>query len=169
MQPLEGRDKTKSPFTNITTSSSERVLSLSIAFLLARKNDLFADVEFYCFCCIISTRTINRCCVRYRRYYGGGFSSVWQRDRVHPDNNQDERMSCLQHCFLRKFLASNLDWWTARYVLWRHSSVGMMIGLRTGRNGVRFPAGTTDTSLRKPNQSPIQCITGVVSSERGNG
>jgi len=47
----------------------------------------------------------------------------------------------------------------------RHSSVGMMIGLRAERNGVRFPAGTTDISLRRPNQSPIRCITGVVSSE----
>jgi len=37
MRPLEWRDKPKSPFTNITTSSSERVLPVSIAFLLARK------------------------------------------------------------------------------------------------------------------------------------
>jgi len=41
----------------------------------------------------------------------------------------------------------------------------MMIGLRAERNGVRFPAGKTGISVRRPNQSPIQCIMGVVSSE----
>ena len=88
---------------------------------------------------------------------------------MHSENNKDERVSCLQHCFLKTFLASNLDIRTARYVLCRHSSVGMMIRLRAGRNGVRFPAGTTDISLRKPNQSPIQCITGFVSWEGEGG
>ena len=43
----------------------------------------------------------------------------------------------------------------------------MTIRLRAGRNGVRFPAGTTDISLRRPNQPPIRCITGVVSCEGG--
>jgi hypothetical protein len=38
----------------------------------------------------------------------------------------------------------------------------MMISLRAGRNGVQFPAGTTDIFFRRPNQSPIQCVTGVV-------
>jgi hypothetical protein len=45
----------------------------------------------------------------------------------------------------------------------------MMIRLRAGRNGVRFLAGTTDISLRRPNQSPVQCITGVVSWEGEEG
>jgi hypothetical protein len=134
-----------------------------------QKNDLFADVEFYCFFRIITTTTINRRCVRYRRYYRSGFSSVWQWDRVHSENNKDERVFSLLHCFLRTFLASNPDWQTARYVLCRYSSVGMMIRIRAGRNRVRFPAGTTDISLRRTKQSPIQCITGVVSWEGEGG
>jgi len=86
---------------------------------------------------------------------------------VHSENNKDEWVPCLLHSFLRMFLASNLDRWTARYVLRWHSSVGMKIRLRAGRNGVRFLAGTTDISLRRPNQSPVQCITGVVFAGRG--
>ena len=86
---------------------------------------------------------------------------------MHSENNKDERLSCLLHCFLRTFLATNLDLMDPLYVLCWHSSVGLMIRLRAGRNGVRFPAGTTDISLRRPNQSPIQCITGAVSWEGG--
>jgi hypothetical protein len=36
-ETTEGRDKAKSPFTTITTSSLKRVLSLTIAFLHAKK------------------------------------------------------------------------------------------------------------------------------------
>ena len=85
---------------------------------------------------------------------GKGFSCVWQWDRVHSENNKDKRMSYLLHCFLRTFLASNLDWWTAHYVLCQHSSVGMMTSLQGGWNGVRFPAGTKDIFLlhRRPDR-----------------
>ena len=79
MQPLAERDKAKSPFTPITTSSLQRVLSLQHRLPSRQKNDLFSDVEFYCFCCIITTRTINRCCVHIEDIIEAVFKCVTVR------------------------------------------------------------------------------------------
>jgi hypothetical protein len=58
---------------NLGFSSSVRVLSLQHHPPPRQKNDLFADVEFYCFCCVITTNAINRSCVLYRTRYMEGF------------------------------------------------------------------------------------------------